>query len=78
MHREYQHSNIRCFLDDLLRCRDSILTGHREIHDHDVGLEPHRIGDGVGSVAHLGDDSNVGFGAEQRFEPGADNDVVVR
>ena len=63
--------------DDAAGCLDSVEHGHADVHQHDVGPKPARLGNGVFAVAGLADDVCLGLGVEDLAQADADKCLVV-
>ena len=56
---------------------DPVELGHADVHQHDVGLQPRGLLDGVEPVGRLADHLEVVLGVEDHAEPGAHERLVV-
>ena len=56
---------------------DPVHAGHPDVHQHDIGQVAPRLLDRLLAGAGLGDDLDVAGALEQRFEPGAQQRLVV-
>ena len=62
---------------DLRRGRESVRTGHADVHDDDVGGVFAGEVDGLAAVRRLGDDGHAGVGVDEDAEGGAQERLVV-
>ncbi len=62
---------------DLAGGFEPVETWHADVHQHDVGAEGFREGDGLVAIGGLADDVKVASGVEEGPEPAAHEGLVV-
>src|SRR5262249_26771707 len=77
LHREHEHLRLRRLLENERDAVDPALTGHDDVHQHDVRLLGARLEDRVPHVAGLADDLDVRLGVEQQLEARPEDGMVV-
>jgi hypothetical protein len=73
---QHDHPAVREVLKDPPGGLQAIDVRHPDIHEHHVGPEPARFGQGLGSVGGLADHGDAA-GGEDHAEPGADQVLIV-
>src|SRR5579875_3354067 len=77
VHRQHDDTHLWMILDQPTRRFEAVEARHRDIHQYDVGAQLGDVRERLATVAGLADDLDARKLADQRFEAGANQKMVV-
>jgi hypothetical protein len=77
VHRQNENAYFRVGSLDLPRSLDAVYIRHRDIHQHNIGLQTLGLLQGLATVLSLANDLHIGLCVKHHLQAGTQNRVVV-